>query len=134
MAMQRLRTLTRSARGVAPEARRAAAAALVRGYVAGALRQSQRRAARAPVKAVEMVLGMAAANRYFWRSWGRLPVWFDVQQRLERIYRTHPEALDGFVFVSLEHAADPLVVIGLARHPLSTAAAGEWFTTTTLRG
>ncbi len=125
-----LLTLVRSARGVAPESRFSAAKDLIKTRSGLLLHRVKRRAMSGQVRLVEMACGELSANRYFWRSIGRDPVWFDVQQRLERLDTENAdEAVAHFVAESLAQAPDPTVIIGLARHPMSSDLVAEWLRT-----
>lgn len=83
------------------------------------------------VKAVEATLGPRRANLFFWEGPLQRPTWSDVQARCELLYDradsdpAHSD-LAHFVTTSLDRTNDPMVVLGLARLPLTRRVVREW--------
>ncbi len=71
-------------------------------------------------------LGPRAANSFFWDGPGQRPTWPDVLDRIERLQQTRPGDISHFVTTSLKRTKDPIVITGLAQHPLARDAVRTW--------
>lgn len=95
--------------------------------VAGrAMTRLRRRVNDGQVRVVDKAAGSRRADAYFWNGLARNPGWMQVQERLELLDSTAPEQIAHFVETSLERTSDPMVVLGLVRHPLSVEPAERW--------
>lgn len=113
-------------RGVAPTARWFAVTSRIGSQGRQILRRARRRATSGQVRLVEIGLGTKYANRYFWNGPFRVPMWWDTQQRLNRLLRTDPASVEEFVRLGCARTTDPTTLFGLARHPSAADAFRRW--------
>lgn len=119
-------TLLRAVRGIPPEARWGVVREQAGKRLSAARQRAHRRLVTGTVRAVELGLGPASANRYFWRNpIGNQP-WYDVEQRLERLANEHPDHVAAFIELSCSQTTDPTALFGLARHPESADSCRQW--------
>ena len=74
---------------------------------------------------VDMVLGCAAGNRFFWSSPSMSRNWVNVERRLFFLQARGGKDLDHFVDLALAHSNDFVVWTGLARSTLTKARVAE---------
>lgn len=89
---------------------------------AGELRLSANDAA---VRWTDHAFGEAKADAVFWRGRSN-PPWIEVRDRVITLLERDACGLDDFVRRSLDTTADPMVVTGLAQHPVTRSATRQW--------
>lgn len=80
----------------------------------------------APMRLMNRAISPRHANLVFWKGPGQEPRWPTVRARAEWLHEFHCDELDRFVSMSLELTDDPMIVVGLAQHPLTRDSVRTW--------
>ncbi len=123
--LSQLKRLLATVQGVAPDMRRTAIRDLSKRRIKRVAHQLRRRTITAPVRVADIAGGTSLGTWLFWTvTYGRS--WHDVEARLNRLFHNDRDALEEFVITGLEQTSDPIIVAGLAQHPLSHQFTRAW--------
>lgn len=116
---RRFRTLYASTKGASTKSRLKLVRQRVLAVLGRRFKRVSRRGQTGHVSLAFQIMSPERANRFFWTSKTVSRNWYDVRSRLAWLQARHPDHVEGFVRTGLQQTLDGILLVKLARHPIS---------------